>query len=1063
MALGFNMSSWINIATVLAVQFILCALLEAQAPTGTIAGRVSDPTGAAIPRIRVVISNKEEGFERSAEASAEGEYSAPALEVGNYEVTVEAPGFKRLLRAAVVEAGGTTKVDLVLSLGPSSESITVDGATPQMRYDSYDISGVTTESQIDGLPLNGRDFLELAKLEPGALQATRGSNNRTFVPLLSTPAGGNNGRGTRVTLDGGSVMQIGNGGTAMGFSQEVVQEFQASTVNFDLSTGMTASGSINVATRSGSHQWHGSAFYFFRDHSLSAYPALKRDPFNPDPFFQRQQYGAAIGGPIRKDRLFVLGTFERNDQRGVVSTELLDPAFASLSRITPSPTHVDQFSVRLDWHMNQTNSMFVRQSHEGGFSFAPTTVNGLGNLAYPSAWTRQPTWADQSILGLTSQFGSTWVNDLRFSYFLVSSSEQAPTEANCAGCLGIGAPAINVSNSELYIGTSTSTVVLGRRYHLNDIAAYQQGTHNLRFGGDWETTRGGRTDTADQPVTMNLFSPEQVRDFNILQPPGNRLPLPPSFLTLADILQLPLQDFTVGIGDPRVPQSGFGKTRIAYLIHLFVQDTWHLLPRLTVSYGLGWSFDTPLNYDLRKPAFLAPVLGPNKLGPTQKNWANFSPAAGFAWTPWKNRKTVIRGGAGLYYDFQTAFGISDDERVSLGPGGVGRGSYDGGGIPNPLTNVPGVQQGTLLQFRSPTAFTGESLVQALPTIRANLAAQRGNPNNTDFSVTNIEVDKQGSVVGAHMPNASSTNVGLGVQRELARDFVINADVVYRHFVHIGGSYPELIDVNHFSSARGPVLHICTGAERTNPKALCSLGPMNLTSGIGSGNYRGLLLRAEKRFSRGWQFLGSYAYSSSQGNGFGIGFNNDDPLSNYGPLNTDYHHILNVSSLVQLPKQFELGTFITYVSRPPFSVYLGGLDFDGDGTFGDLLPGTKVNEFNLGLGKADLQRLVGAFNRTYAGKTDSQGTPIPLVTLPAHFEFGDPLVTQDLRFSRSLPLGEHIQLGLIGEVFNVFNIANLSGRSGNLLSRGFGQPKSRITQVFGSGGPRAFQFAVRLSF
>jgi hypothetical protein len=152
----------------------------------------------------------------------------------------------------------------------------------------------------------------------------------------------------------------------------------------------------------------------------------------------------------------------------------------------------------------------------------------------------------------------------------VSSSEQAPTEANCAGSLGIGAPAINISNSELYIGTSTTTVVLGRRYHLNDNATWQKGTHSLRFGGDWETTRGGRTDTADQPVTMNLFSPEQVRNFNILQPPGNRLPLPPSFLTLPDILQLPLQDFTVGIGDPRVPQSGFGKTRIAYLFRVAV-------------------------------------------------------------------------------------------------------------------------------------------------------------------------------------------------------------------------------------------------------------------------------------------------------------------------------------------------------------------------------------------------------------------------------------------------------------------------------------------------------------
>ncbi|HEV2618234.1 MAG TPA: hypothetical protein VGU63_16665, partial [Candidatus Acidoferrales bacterium] len=382
--------------------------------------------------------------------------------------------------------------------------------------------------------------------------------------------------------------------------------------------------------------------------------------------------------------------------------------------------------------------------------------------------------------------------------------------------------------------------------------------------------------------------------------------------------------------------------------------------------------------------------------------------------------------------------------------------------PNPLTNVPGVPQGTLLRFFSPTSFNGASLLDALPIIRGNLTAQRGNPNNTDFSVTNIEADKQGSVVDTHMPNTSSIDFSLGVQRQVARDFAITADFADRQFAHIGG--PQIVDLNHFSSARGPVLPIClTEAERNDPKALCSLGPINLTTGIGSGNYRGFLLRAEKRFSNGWQLLGSYAYSNSKGNGFGVGFNNDDPLSNFGPLNTDYRHILSGSGLVQLPWQFELGIFTTYVSRPPFSVFLNGLDFNGDGTLGDLLPGTTVNEFNRGMGKADLQRLVNSFNKTYAGKTDFHGTPIPLVTLPAHFEFGDPLVTQDLRLSRNFPLGERTHLTLISEVFNLFNIANLSGRSGNLLSRSFGQPKSRVTQVFGSGGPRALQLAARIIF
>ena len=155
------------------------------------------------------------------------------------------------------------------------------------------------------------------------------------------------------------------------------------------------------------------------------------------------------------------------------------------------------------------------------------------------------------------------------------------------------------------------------------------------------------------------------------------------------------------------------------------------------------------------------------------------------------------------------------------------------------------------------------------------------------------------------------------------------------------------------------------------------------------------MRAEKRFSRGWQFFGSYAYSSNVGHNFGNGFNNDSPLESYGPLDRDVRHILNLSGLVQLPLQFQLGFFVTYNSKPPFSAFLGGLDLNGDGTTGDLLPGTKVNQFNRGLGKEDLRRLVADFNQNYAGKKDALGRNIRSITLPANFEFGDRLLTHDL--------------------------------------------------------------------
>jgi hypothetical protein len=1047
---------------------------DAQAPTGVIAGVVTDSSGAAIPAVHVVVTNKDTGLERSAATTPSGDYSAPALPVGVYKVIAEAEGFQRLVKEdVVVEAGNTTTFNMTMKAGKISETVTVSGAeAPQMRNDSITIGGVITRLQIASLPLNGRSALNLSTLEPGALQPTRSSNNRTLVTLLGAPAGQGGGR-TLVTVDGGSVMEIGNGGSAMGFSQEVVQEFQISTVNLDLSTGMTASGTITIVTRSGTNQWSGSAFMFFRDHTLSAYPGLERErEFNPDPFFQRSQFGMEAGGPIHKDRVFFFGTWEHTEQHGVVSTELHAPDFAPLSGIFPSPTDVNQFSGRADVRLTDKHFVFFRYSQEGISLFGPTGLTQFGSQGLPSAWRQQPAQTSQSIVGLTSLLRANVVNDLRVSYFLVNSAEESPTAADCGGCFGLGAMYIMVP-SDLFIGSATTTSVRGRRYELNDVAAWQKGSHQIRFGGDVEVSVGGRTDLGNESVTMTLFSPDEVRKFNAspATPASRRIPLPDSFLTVDEILQLPVKQFTVGIGDATVPQKDFGLERIAPLVHVFYQDAWHLRRRLTVDYGLGWTYDAPLNYDLAKPAYLAPILGESGLGPTRKNWHNFSPSAGFAWGPREDGKTLIRGGAGIYYDFGVPFSLADPERVALGPRGVGRSNYPNTAIANPLTGIPGVPAGMLLNFRGiPTLFTGAALRDALPAIRADLTEWRGDPNNRDFSVTNIEADKTGLIIASDLPPISATHASLGLQHQIARGFVISADVVFRQFSHLGVQP----DLNHFAKTSGPVpgpvIPQCsTPAQRKDPEALCSVGPIRVFSAIGRATYQGLLLRVDKRFSHRWQFLGSYAYSTNAGtNGpsptAGIGFNNDAPLSNYGPLDRDIRHILSLSGLVQLPRQFQLGVSVTYNSKPPFSAYFGSLDLDGDGTTGDLLPGTKVNQFNRGLGKEDLRRLVDEFNGKYANTTDAQGRFIPSVTLPADFEFGDRLLTAALRLSWTRSLNRRVHLTLIGEVFNLCNTANFSGRSGDLSHpESFGQATSFVTQVFGSGGPRSWQIAARLGF
>ena len=267
---------------------------------------------------------------------------------------------------------------------------------------------------------------------------------------------------------------------------------------------------------------------------------------------------------------------------------------------------------------------------------------------------------------------------------------------------------------------------------------------------------------------------------------------------------------------------------------------------------------------------------------------------------------------------------------------------------------------------------------------------------------------------------------------------------------------------------------CAGAQQNDPHALCSNGPIQVWQSTSNQTYKGLLVRAEKRFSHRFQFLGSWAWSSDVGTpGSGVqnpnaafaplGLNLDQWHQPNRPLIVDFTHIVNLAGVVELPRHFEFGLNFSYSSAPPFSPVIGGIDFNGDGTVGDLLPGTLLGQFNRGFGKADLARVVTQFNQTYALTPDSHGRTIPRITLPARYALDDNFQALDLRMSRTFLFHDPWRLSLIGEVFNVYNAANLSGYSTDLTSPAFGQPSARFTQLFGSGGPRAFQFAARFSF
>src|SRR5579864_1194594 len=476
-----------------------------QAPTGDISGTVYDESGAVVPSATVVIINKDTGLQRTFTTGPNGIFSASSIPAGVYDVKIELQGFRTLVRQATVETGAVTTVDMHLQIGATQDVVTVEAVSPLVEYERHTIDGVVNRQQIQNLPLNGRSFLQLAMLEPGVTVSSnaQGQYNRAFdVSIL-----GSDSNLTRITIDGATVRDSVTGGTQQNFSQEIVQEFQVSSVNFDLSTGVGAGGAVNVVTRSGSNEFHGSAFFFFRDHNMSAYPALQRNPLAPDPFFARRQSGAWIGGPVKKDRLFFFSSIEHNNQNGVFAPLPSDPLFQNFATIASSPYIGTTLTERIDWRINTKHNAFVRYSHDGNHSFAPRSAAEL-----PSSWVNNTNWADSGVFSLISAFTPAVVNEFRYSLTFWSNRNTLPTADQCPNCLGLLGPHVEVEGAGFAFGNQTNTPqsrVL-RRHIFADNYTWQHGSHRMKFGGEWEYQKGTGTYTINEPAAITLFSPAEI-------------------------------------------------------------------------------------------------------------------------------------------------------------------------------------------------------------------------------------------------------------------------------------------------------------------------------------------------------------------------------------------------------------------------------------------------------------------------------------------------------------------------------------------------------------------------
>lgn len=1060
---------------ILAIACCIGLSVFAQAPVGTISGVVADETGAVIPNASVKIRNKATGVERELLSGSDGSYSAPALPAAVYEVRVEVKGFRTVIRDATVETGLTTTADIRLPVGQTSEVVNVEAATAQIEYEKNAIDGVVTRQQIEDLPLNGRNFLQLAAIEPGVTIGT--GTTSQYNSLFSVSVMGGNSGSTAISVDGGSIRDPIDGGASMNFSQEVVQEFQLSSVNFDLSTDITSVGSINVVTRTGGNQFHGAGYFYYRDHNMAAYPNLVRDPLSSSPFFARKNPGFYVGGPIKKDKLFFFFNYEYLTQVQNYSIQPNLPSVAGLATNYGSPYSGDQISFRLDYHLDAKTNMFARYSHDGNNSFGPS-----GGATLPSSWLRNVNWADQSVLGATTAFNSTLVNDFRFAYQFWSNRNLFPTASDCPSCLGLLGPQIEFAgiSSNFQVG-DTENATQGRdlrHFAWQDSVTWQKGNHRMKFGGLFEIDTGTGFYGYCDPSCVDVFSPEYINQTLGAFAPLFFPNLPKTIATNNDLLNLPFAGSEVGIGNPEQPPPfNINKAKINDRSRIYYQDTWKITPKFTFNYGLAYEYETNLyNEDLAKPAYLAPLYG-NNLSPTQSYHGEISPLIGFAWNVGHDNKTVIRGGAGKYYDTVQLYQRLQ-ERSEIGPVGNGRVLYPYTGYTNTFPGIINVgvtaenyeatgklvpviiQPGQAIPANAITTLTLGQYEQIQAAQTPAIAQSLSQPVAGE---TPVAVAKSGTdLYPLHFPVPSSYHMSLGIQRELRRDMVISADFVRRVFEN--EQYGD-IDLNRFNryinDVQTPVIPICTGSQASNPSAECSTGSISFWQAGARDTYTALLIKVDKRFAHRYQFTASYALQSQMGVNGIVNLNNYD--QSWGPQAP--RNVLHVVGTVQLPWGFSLGVISTTSSTGPVEPIIGGYDINGNGSGETPLPGLSFNCLNISCGAGALETAVANWNANEAGKPDGtgQGKILPKLTLPANFNLGRPFNSQDIRLTKTFTYREHYKLNIFGEMFNVFNYANYSGQSFDPSSSEFGIPTNRVTQVFGTGGPRAVQVGARITF
>jgi Carboxypeptidase regulatory-like domain/TonB-dependent Receptor Plug Domain len=714
--LGIEVSRKTRIVLMVLVSFGIILLVSrhiyAQVVGATLSGTVTDQSGAVIPSTQISIKNINTGVTRTVTTDAAGFYTAPNLLPGSYEITTTAPGFATLVQTGITLAVGSQQVlNFTLQVGRVTEKVQVAGEAPTVQLATSSLSAVVNSTTVRELPLNGRSWTDLATLQPGvdAIQTQpsfAGGANR-----------GNRGFGNQITIDGArpqennyrldgiSVNDYANGapGSVMGgdLGVDAIQEFSVLTSNYSAEYGRTSGGVVNAITRSGANQFHGGVYEFLRNNALDA-----RNFFDAkNPPFRRNQFGVDAGGPIRKDKLFVFGDYEGIRQsKGITSVDTVPSAAARSGTLcsapdttpacTPTTLTVDPsvqkylplwpqpnagiqpgsngdigiftfagqqvisenfFTARVDNKVSDKDSLGATYLGDITPYNSPDSLNAV---VITSKTNRQIFTLEE-----THIFTPTLVNSARVGYNRdavvnngnLTAINPVAKDPTLAAVPGEFATQVSVSGLTDFTGGvrgGSYTLFFWNSFQGYDDAFWTHGTHSLKFGG------------AAERIDFNE---------NDIPNPGGGF----NFGALSDFLANRPTRFTASFRNTVAP-IGLRQT----VLGLYTQDDWRARPNLTLNIGLRWEMVTVPTEVHDKFANLIHITDPTPhLGSpliSNPTLRNFDPRVGFAWDPFRNGKTAVRGGFGIFdmlpllYQFENVTGgfpfTRDGAAVNLPPG-----------------------------------------------------------------------------------------------------------------------------------------------------------------------------------------------------------------------------------------------------------------------------------------------------------------------------------------------------------------------------------------------------------